>query len=1154
MVEHLNKPSKYSKSKIESISQIVQWDLKVSLPKLTTFMNNEKSKNLSELLKSDSKKFFEKIIIVLKNNYPDIYKNLEISWVSINNKWEIIDYNIEKAVLILQLILNILGYKWFDGEPILSDGIFGINTFFSVLNFQKNSWSYKEIWGKVDWLIFWKTLSSMLQDIERKVQSDISQKIQNKPVITQAPVHQLSQPEKLLTNLQETAIPKTEQKPISNEKLNESIDSKHWLILNRPVFTYVEWKHFLMWRDDEGKIIKLPINDTVDLPNAFKDANIQSKLETIFMIIDGLYINWKENLYNNKQDISMKILSMKNPKELSDFINEILSKLVTEDKSLSSIINYIKVDNYTPQQRRFLILHFLRNNMKGSEYVSNYITNLKLPELWYDDNKITYIMRSFDRNKGVEWFNNEDLNLYKNFDTKVQWLRNEQSNEIRALITKAVEKEFPWETQLKKSQMIAAKLDESRNNFMDWLKKDYLKKYILTNFIKKTWLISSTWYTWDDSLLRMFSDIEWNIWILNFSDKSLDIWKELAQTLAIEAAIMTIWTFSAHTLTGVLHGVVYGVRAQRIWRTVLWAWEFVSSLNVGKNAYVGVELLLQSAAFYQSTNVLHNIVKWNKLMKWWDDLPEMVKTFWLFSSLKVLSHLKSVPTIMTSSWTKVSNPFHKLIINGTESMWTKSIKFWADVVIEWSLFSWIETVGDLLIDGKCSWTEEELMQWILLSAVLKWCWGLSWTLNLTKKNWSIRVEEVKEKKYWKNSSENKDVLDLIEVVSSEILYNQLMWKCKKLSKIFHPDSHLRKWISNDELCDKFIYWINSFKDKIRNIKNDTSKTEEQKISELQSIDKIFRNYFNEDLIIWAIKWDAAKNQTVGSVLSMADSPDWSNKFKLLSHQTKPLNDNFSQVKSKEPITESWNSLKSATKFAQDLWEKVKSFNEYSMQVKTQFEPLKSIKYKELSGLIGDFREIKTELAPNFATYKAILSKFSSSSDSKTLGKLFPQVDHIVWNLNVVSTSTPFGRWKLQFAQFKDRWEKMVATVDVYKNVKNNFEIFKSQRVEIEWEIIKLYDQVAKFKWMELKWEDKNIYENYLAILKSYESEIQKFSQIWKYVEMIQNNKLNLDIEYLNSNEFDSIRALMKEVDDIVKSSEFKSKVNDYIKWDLKKAA
>ncbi len=135
--------------------------------------------NISELNKQWNFDKIIKIIELIKTKYPDMTQKLK-QFKIIDKDWNVKEKSWFKWIIVLQLVLSILGYKWVWNTELSVDGSFWVNTMFALLNFQKNNITYKSIENsKSDWIVGTKTLESIISTLKpvEKISEDDNQKI-----------------------------------------------------------------------------------------------------------------------------------------------------------------------------------------------------------------------------------------------------------------------------------------------------------------------------------------------------------------------------------------------------------------------------------------------------------------------------------------------------------------------------------------------------------------------------------------------------------------------------------------------------------------------------------------------------------------------------------------------------------------------------------------------------------------------------------------------------------------------------------------------------------------------------------------------------------------------------------------------------------------
>jgi len=794
-----------TKKEIDKLKSLIkEWKLKKSdLPKIKNYINKDKRiANELYLTNLADKALIQRFVKELKITKPEIFEDLK------KHKLVDTDGNLAKIwsgpkwVKFLQIMLNYLSWA-----NLKVDGAYGPNTFWALVQYQKQSniyksttlasvqafanqnnlwvtfkWNMNETWAP-DGIADGRTIFSMFKSITSgekvKVQEDNGgeekDKVSNKPTVSN-----------------KVKIPVKEK--------NKNVESKNLYI---PVGYVKDGNYYILSKNGEPKLV------------TFRDLSpeIKEKLETMkdvgekIALLNFLIQSIKES---SNWHISKKTFK-KAEKDISELVNKVIDWKLSKDQANQEIQNIIVgvfgkwtsayeigkyFKNFNWELLRLKVLEFVRKNLGKYNLTATNILNKnfdvsglssdfvnKLSEA-VEKGMLSKIEKLLKENPKVkEWLKHNDVDI-KDFAQNMLKIWNKVNEAKKKLDIKKLARQA-W--------MTPEKYEELLNKMII---KTTVKKMLFDQFVdsitdnmgkvKNTSLYSPAVV----KELNLYSDIE-GFWIWNMADSSKDIAQLILETVLIEIAAMWVGALTGGLWAAAVESLAIARWTKRWYEAVELAKdvkrfdEFLNiikvwdtSYRVGKTAkltYSLAKVWVEWALFYEWANFVQNFFEWRDLFEWVGDMKEILKSMimiWVFHWLnKLYDTVPGLKNLKVKEW---------------DSILKKTFKVTGQITLEWISLWAVGGWLDVMLD-QGEWTPEMFIEWIIMAALLKWTGHLTGKLiRLRQNNGKVEVEEVKlleDKTSGKKSNTETETLKKFSKNAKELKWKRTDLLLKQLDRV-----------------------------------------------------------------------------------------------------------------------------------------------------------------------------------------------------------------------------------------------------------------------------------------------------------------------------------------------------------------------------------
>jgi len=644
------------------------------------------------------------------------------------------------------------------------------------------------------------------------------------------------------------------------------------------------WKNYIIGPDGNPKLIKY----------SQLSPEFQQQIEKL---------NFSGKIVNNYLMI-LTALSKKNPifnEDIIDLQKNIEKIDISKKGDIEKIINFINEKNNN-QSSIFLKFVNLENDL---EVIS------RIRDIDSESAKQHLIEKLFD----FTGISNEELNIFIDNPTwshtniqKLLWEKEYKNLAIEVSKKKSeadkyfIENREEFKNQIKTQNNTIS--DDEVNKILDKQYKpmitgsfvySFAKNKLLETFLEKNTEKNWLWeYNGNNEFLKLYWDIVWVGW-WNFSDKSLDWWKEAFLLIWTEIIAIWAWAFTMWAWFYVVNTAVWwirwykGIKALQLWN------------NAGKLARLWKFWAMSAvewSSFYAWYGWAQSMIEWQNMysLQW---LWESIAFAWAFRALIAIPWLKINPNIALSE--------QKLRITSLLAV---------DTAVLWAIWLGIDWV--LFEPGE--WTAEHFIQAFAMAIMFRWM-NHAWekislkfrqngnrievsTTNLSRRTpeieGNIRWRVLLRKEKWVIESNIKNLEEKILDLDSKIVIKKQKIKDLEDSTIFLPnkDADLKKL--NDDLDilvkEKANFTLEletskkslddnkkrseEFKKEIKKLRDELNNTQQQALSlkqrsynnnfVLKQLDKL---EVLKTLEIWEVKITKLKKWKYEYI-------DWPNQFEL----------------------------------------------------------------------------------------------------------------------------------------------------------------------------------------------------------------------------------------------------------------------------------
>ncbi len=550
-------------------------------------------------------------------------------------------------------------------------------------------------------------------------------------------------------NQKETTIEsdtKNENSNVFDKKSNNISTIEHLATKSNTIWYIENGKKYIIWENWEAKLVTID-DYTPEFREALKKyPETLKKVENLNLILTALTKKWKDKSFKEWLD---KLVNDFNYLNLIESVNKI-EKYIKEqyifinwwdlkEKNIDlsnklQVLNYIRdeLDDYT----------LINNEIINQEFF-NLIKNLSPKEFskYINEPDSSIIEKIVWKEKAIEITNKV---IKKQAEFQKYW--NESQDEI-------IEKNVPWfeNLSIEKQKHIKNRLKNTvKNIFMS----SYTKSLIMNEYIEKS-MTNEIWYIikgkeynkdkWND-FIDLYADINW-IWAYDFSDKTLDWWKEAMILIATEAAALIAWTLTMWAGAAWVNALVYWIRwykwikwmqrsAELANTTLKWAsylkkWAILST----RAARFASMTAIEGSAFYGWYGLTQSVIE-GKYMYSWEGLWESLAYIWAF---------KMLGGLYKSLWMelKADIPLSK-----------QKLKLTSQLTAETATFSALGFYHEWVLFKPGEWSAETIMQAFIMASLFKWMWRKLENLRF-KKSWDKVIVEKINTKNWKNLEKTK---------------------------------------------------------------------------------------------------------------------------------------------------------------------------------------------------------------------------------------------------------------------------------------------------------------------------------------------------------------------------------------------------------------
>jgi len=366
------------------------------------------------------------------------------------------------------------------------------------------------------------------------------------------------------------------------------------------------------------------------------------------------------------------------------------------------------------------------------------------------------LIKELSPEKFQDYINNPDKSKIK----KIVW--DEKAQEItEKVINKRAEAEKYWNENQDEiinnnipnfSDLTTEKQNRIRNNLKNniinifvwnYTKNLIMNEYIEKNLTNEIWyIIKWTEYNWKwNDYIDLYADINW-IWDYDFSDKTLDWWKEAfifiaTEIAALVAGSLTMWAWAAW-----VNALVYWTRWVVYWtRLYKWIKWMQRTAELADKTLKWVKYTEKVWIIWARTSryaAMTAIEWWTFYLGYWttQSLIEWKNTFskeWLYESMAFIWAFKALWGIYKIFWMELKPNI---------SLKQQKLKLTSQLIIEWTTLSGMWLAFDWVIFEPWEWDAETIIQAFIMATLFKWVWRLT-----ARKEWDKIL--LLENKIWK---------------------------------------------------------------------------------------------------------------------------------------------------------------------------------------------------------------------------------------------------------------------------------------------------------------------------------------------------------------------------------------------------------------------